>query len=171
MAVRTEHFPEYDLSLCVISGAHTCEEAVAFFQGLDSRHATRWIHYFHPSVDMSGHDVACLPKLKRAIAAKREELFGAEPKLYIVVCPSKASCAFFEFWRSFVEAGQPHGAAPLQFDTLEAACEALGLPEPERRAVIEAARDRAAEPQPAVAKRPPPASLAPAPESREPDRP
>jgi hypothetical protein len=145
MAIRTKRFPECDLSLCIVSGAHTCEEAVGYFEGLGAADATRWLHCFDPTLDMSGHDVACLPRLKRTIIAKRRELFGDKPKLYAIVCPSNASEAFFKFWCGFVEAGEHHGTAPQLFPSLEAACEAFGLPEAARRAVMKAAKERPGE--------------------------
>lgn len=166
MAVRTKRFPEYDLSLCIVSGGHTCEEAVRYFEALGPRDALRWLHCFDPTQDMSGHDVACLPRLKSTIAAKRKALFGRKPKLYGIVCPSKAGAAFFEFWRSYIEAADSREAAPLLFPSLEAACEAFGLSEPAREAVIREVEDKAEEPPRAPAARSS-APCEPAPEPRE----
>lgn len=164
MTVTSKRFPEYDLSLCIVSGAHTCEEAVLYFEGLGASDATRWLHCFDPTVDMAGHDVACLPKLKRTIIAKRNELFGDQPKLYAVVSPSSAGEAFFKFWCGFVEAGEHHGTAPRLFSTLEAACEAFGLPEAAQQKVIRAVRDQP-DKRPRAQADPPPASHAQAPET------
>lgn len=139
MAIRKQRFPEYDLSLCVVSGMHTAEEAIDFFQGLDGSDATRWLTYYEPDVDMSQFEVAGIPELKRMIAAKEREIFGDKPQPWVVVSRSEGNEAFFKFWRSFAEAGEQRVSGRRLFPTLEAACEWLGLPEAGRKAVVEAA--------------------------------
>ena len=55
---------------------------------------------------MSGVDVAGIPKIKRAIAEKHQELFGGAPAPRIIVCTSCAQEAFFAwFWSGYVLRG------------------------------------------------------------------
>lgn len=139
MPTRKTHFPEYGLSLFVLVGKHTVEEAIGLFQGLGSSDASRWITYCDPSVDMPEQSVCRFPEVKRTIAAKRKEIFGDRPQAWAVVATSRVNQDFFNFWRSFAEASEQPEAAPRLFSTLDAACEWLGLPETARQAVIEAA--------------------------------
>lgn len=143
MAIRTTRFPEYGLNLYVVSGAHTAEEAIGFFRSLGAPDATRWLTVFDPVVDMSGLDVASLPGLKRTIAEKHHELFGAAaPELRIIVCSSRPQEEFFSrFWSGYVLKGEQHPPAkPVIVTGLEAAFDVLELPPAARDAVTKAIR-------------------------------
>jgi hypothetical protein len=139
MGVRVKRLPENDLTLFIVSGPHTSEEALRLFEGLDTRAATRWLTYFDPTVDMSGVDVASFPRLKRAIAAKQKELFGDRPMVRAIVCSTWDAEQFFrKFWSSYVKAGDGPPAPPALFEDLEAAFEWLALPMAARGAIAEA---------------------------------
>lgn len=140
MAIRTKRFPEYDLNLYVVSGTHTCEEAIRFFEGFGAHDAARALTYFGPTVDISGLDVASLPKLKHTIAAKQAEIFEGRPKPSVVVCSSSTEEAFFNFWGCYAKTGEDRPIAPLLFRTIEAACEWLELPETACDALVEAVK-------------------------------
>jgi hypothetical protein len=136
MGIRVRRFPEHDLTLYVVTAPHTAEEAVRFFQGLDARDATRWLTYFDPTVDMSGLDVASIPRLKRVLAAKIEKLFPDKRPVRAIVCASGAAEQFFRtFWRSYLETGDTRPGEPGLFNNLEAAYDWLGLPETVRAAI------------------------------------
>ena len=114
--------------LHLVWGKHSSEEAIEFVQSLDETCATRWLCYYHPSVDMAGMDVARIPAVKRAVDEKRKELFGDKPKSYAMACASKSSEPYFEFWRRYdSEAGRA-------FRSLDEAFDWLGLSEADRTA-------------------------------------
>lgn len=147
MAIRIQRFPEYDLNLHVISRPHSGEEAIRFFEGLGApQDATRWLTYFDPSVDMSGVDVASLPRLKRCIAEKQRELFGeTAPPPRVLVCSTSAHEEFFaRFWSGYVLKGEIHPVKPAIVCGLQAAYDRFGLAPGARAAIGCAVRDLAA---------------------------
>jgi hypothetical protein len=136
MAIRSKRFPEYDLSLYVVSGPHSGEDAIRFVEGLGPADAMRWLTYFDPTVDLDDHDVASLPRLKRTIAAKLKELFGDEPRPRVIVCSSRAHEEFFlRFWKDYLIKGEVQPAKPIIRGSLVAAYDWLALPEAAREAV------------------------------------
>jgi hypothetical protein len=140
MADRRCLFPEHDLMIHLVWGRHSAEEAIRFIQALDETCATRWLCYYHPSVDMAGMDVANIPAVKRAQAEKRKELFGDKPKRHAMACPSKASDHYFEFWREY-----DRQAAARAFHSLGDAYDWLGLSETARAAASAAIQSFEAE--------------------------
>lgn len=119
--------------LHLVSGEHNSREAIQFVQALDETCATRWLCYYHPSVDMTGMDVAHIPAVKRAVEEKRKALFGSRPKPYAMACASKTSEPYFDFWRRYdSEAGRAFRSLDEAFDWLDlsdaartAACAAI----------------------------------------------
>jgi hypothetical protein len=107
-------------------GEHDSKEAIQFARELDETCATRWICYYHPSLNMAGLHVACIPAVKRAMDEKRKELFGDTQKPYAMVCASEGSEQDLDFWRKY------QGGAGRTFHSLEEAYDWLGLSEAAR---------------------------------------
>lgn len=139
MGIRVERFPEFDVELHIYSGAVAGDELIRHFRKLGQADALRWIHYHDPSTDMSVMDLACLPELKRAISAKKRELFGDEPAVSAIVYGSRTNERFFSFWRTYAATGDPHPRLPVLFSSLEAACDWMRLPKAACGAVLAAA--------------------------------
>jgi len=114
--------------LHLIWGKHSSEEAIQFIQALDETCAMRWLCYYHPSVDMSGMDVAHIPEVKRAAEEKSKEIFGDKPKAHALACASRATEQFFDFWRRY------QSDALRSFYGLDEAYDWLGLSEDARAA-------------------------------------
>lgn len=112
--------------LRLIWGEHTAEHAVEFVRSLDKTCATRWLSYFHPTVDLSTVSVAQLPRIKRAFDEKRRELFGDKPKASAIVCGSETVKLYFDFWSKYA------GSDERVFSSLDEAFDWLGLPETTR---------------------------------------
>lgn len=107
--------------LRLIWGEHTAEHAVEFIQSLDRTCATRWLSYFHPSVDLSKVSVTQIPPIRRAFEQGRRTLFGGEPKAYAIVCGSEPVMDYFDFWAKY------SGSDERVFSSLDAAYDWLGL--------------------------------------------
>jgi hypothetical protein len=88
MTCRRVGLPEHDLTLQLVSGLHSAEEAAQFFRSLDATCATRWLSYFDSTADLSQIDIASIPLIKHAYVDKQRELFGDEPKAHVIVCRS-----------------------------------------------------------------------------------
>jgi hypothetical protein len=112
--------------LRLVWGEHTAEHAIEFVQSLDKTCATRWLSYFHPTVDLSKVVVTEIPGIKRAFDEKRRELFGAKPEPYAIVCGSEAVRLYFEFWSRY------SGSDERVFSSLDEAFDWLGLSEATR---------------------------------------
>lgn len=125
--------------LRLIWGEHTAEHAVAFVRSLDKRCATRWLSYFHPSVDLSKVSVTEIPPIRRAFEDERRALFGDDPKPYAIVCGSEAVREYFEFWSRY------SGSDERMFSSLEEAFDWLGLDETERAVAAETFENWAAQ--------------------------
>jgi hypothetical protein len=143
MVSRRRILPEHDLTLLVISGKLSSADVIEYFQGLDSSCcATRWLHYFDPTVDMSQIDIASVPELKRVIAEKRRELFGDHLKPFAVVCGSEGSEQyFFGFWSKYYFGPGVRAESWRCFRSLEEAYDWLELPQASRAAVARAIED------------------------------
>jgi hypothetical protein len=137
MACRRVCLPEYDLTLQLVSGVHTGEEAVQFYAALDSSCATRWLTYFDPTSDFSQVNVASVPVIKRVYGDKRQELFGDAPKAHALACCSDSSRQyFFDFWKPYFGLGDESIMHLCR--SLEEAYDWLGLCDDARAAVIHA---------------------------------
>lgn len=112
--------------LRLIWGEHTAEHAIEFVQSLDEICATRWLSYFHPSVDLSKVTIAHIPPIKRAFDAKRRALFGDKSKAYAIVCGSESVRRYFDFWSRY------SGSDERVLSSLDEAFDWLGLTEAER---------------------------------------
>lgn len=142
MTVRVKRFPEYDVDLQFVTAPHTAQDTIRFYEGLDASDATRWLVYLDPTMDMAGYDVATIPKLKRTVAAKLEEVFGENPRPRVIVCSSPAAQDFFlRFWPDYRETGDVRPGMPGIVTSLEAAYDWLGLPNAARAAVGRAVCD------------------------------
>lgn len=126
MGLRLRRFPEYGVALHIRSGAFNGEELLRYFRSLGPADALRWIYYYDETADASGVMLGHIPELKHTINAKLEELFGDRPPASIVVNRGAANQSYVDFWAGFTTRDQ-YPAAPLQFSTLKAACEELGL--------------------------------------------
>lgn len=104
-----------------IWGEHDCAELIEFAQTLDETCATRWLCYYHPTVDMAAVDIAHIPAMRRALDDKRRELFGDAPKAYAMVCGAKSAAPYLDFW------GRYRGCAECAFERIEAAYDWLDL--------------------------------------------
>jgi hypothetical protein len=136
MSIRVRRFPEYEVNLHIYSGAVTAEEVFRHFARLEP---TRWIGYFDPSADVTALDVASLPKLKQALADKRQALFGERPSPSVIVYSSREVEKFFRFWRRYIANVGERPITVVLFGSLEGACGWLGLPDPARQAIMAAA--------------------------------
>jgi len=125
--------------LHLVWGKHSGEEVIQFVQSLDETCASRWLCYYHPSVDMTGMDVAHIPAVKRAIEEKRKALFGDKPKPYAMACASQAAEPYFDFWRRY------DTEAEHSFHSLDAAYDFLGLNAADRTAATAAIQSFEAE--------------------------
>jgi hypothetical protein len=147
MVCRRVCLPEHDLTLQLVSGVHSGEEAIQFYRALDAGCATRWLSYFGPTADMSKIDVASVPLLKRVLTEKQKELFGDKPKPHAIVCLSESSRQyFFDFWKPYFTHGDE--SVVRSFRSLEEAYDWFGLSDEARAAVAGAIEGRdAAEPE------------------------
>lgn len=138
MGFELRRFPEHDLALRVVSGTTTVEDVIRFYEGLDPSHGSRWLTYIDPDTTAETGDVipvARIPEIRRAIAGKMEELFGAKRVASAVVCTPGALESLLNFWRAYSDAGETHPVHPALFPTLDAAFEWLELPEAARAKV------------------------------------
>lgn len=135
MGIRLKRLPEHDINLELCSGTITAEEALRYWQELTPADARVWLTYFYPSADLSGWDVASLPKLKRLVAAQQKVVFGDKQVTPAVVCRSSLSEAFLDFWTAYAASGDMHPSKPMVFSSLEEACDGLGLSDAARAAV------------------------------------
>lgn len=143
MGVRVERFPEYGVTLCVFSGKITPEVVRRHFSSLEPDDVVRRINYADPTGDMSGVDVTIFPELKRVIAARLNALLAGKRGVSAVVSDAKIDTLTLHFWASYVGQDSSFPVRVASFESLEAACAWLGLPEAGCRAVIAAARGEA----------------------------
>jgi hypothetical protein len=144
VSVRVEHFPEFGVTLVIYSGALTPEAMERFVDDLGPADAGYWINYLDPTLDLSGMDVAHIPVLKRALAAKLKTLYGEGHVPAALVTASPVNDLVLNFWPSYVGLDGEYPREPTSFASLEAVCDRLQLPEAARRALIEAADGRQA---------------------------
>jgi hypothetical protein len=143
MPGRRRTLPEHDLTLHLVHGKLSSADVNLYFRSLDSNCcATRWLHYFDPTVDMAQIDIASVPKLKRIIAEKRKELFGEHPKPFALVCASEGSREyFFRFWLKYFSGPDAQAENLRCFLGLEEAYDWLELTQATRAAVVHAIED------------------------------
>ena len=142
MANSRRVLSEHDLTLHLVTGAHTSAEAIHFFQSLDDGCATRWLSYFDPTVDMSRIDIASIPEIRHVIAEKQKGLFGQKIKPYAIVCGSDASEQyFFGFWRKYYVGPEVQAGSVRIFRGLDDAFDWLRLSNPARSAATRAIDD------------------------------
>ena len=139
MSVRVEHFPEFGVTLVIYSGAVTPEVMLRFVDDLGPADAGPWINYLDPTLDLSGMDVAHIPVLRRALAAKLKALYGEGHIKTALVTASQVNELVLSFWPSYVGHDVEYPHEPTAFASLDAACDWLRLPETAHRALAEAA--------------------------------
>jgi hypothetical protein len=88
-------------------------------------------------VDLSQVDIATIPKLKRANAARLEALNIEDPWIAFVCNPGENELTF-EFWLRYVQLRHEHPGSQELFETVAEAYDWLDLPEAARKAVTEA---------------------------------
>jgi hypothetical protein len=160
MGVRIERFPEYGVTLCIYSGLITFEAALEHFDRLGPEDALRRIDYADPTTDLASVDMAATPRLRREVAARLNKLLAGRRGVAAIVSDGKTGKLTPDFWAHYVAQDESFPVEVRSFDSLEAACAWLDLPESGCRAVIAAAKDRAprqptSEPAPANARHAP----------------
>jgi len=129
MGVRLERLPEYGVTLEIFTGALTPELLFGRLRALREGDGARWILYIDPSVDLSRVDIASIPELKRANAARLKALNIDDPRIAFVCDPGEHERETFDFWLRYVQLRHEHPGSQELFRTLAEACAWLGLPE------------------------------------------
>jgi hypothetical protein len=132
---RLRRFPEYRVTLIILSGYVKDDETVELLRTLDERDRDCRITYFSEDAELGGV-IADTPRIKRTLAEKQRELPGGR---HAFVCPSTASREYADFLKRYSAAGDVHPKIPRVFSSLEAACGWLGLPDGACEALAEAA--------------------------------
>lgn len=140
MGVLLKRFPEFGVTLAIYSGAITAEVLVRQAEALTPADAGLWINYLDPTADMSGVDLAHIPAIKRALAAKLREIQGDEVAVSVLVSASPLNEPFVRFWSSYVGLDGHYPAESVVFPSIEAACAWLDLPEAACEALLRAVR-------------------------------
>jgi len=146
MSLRVERFPEYGVTLCVYSGVFTVEDLREHWSALTPEDVIRRISYADATADASRIDMGAFPELKRHFAARLKALLAGKRGLSAFVSDGKTGRLGPDFWTSYLgqDSSVPVQVAP--FESLEAACAWLGVPEAGCRAVIAAAMGGAPRP-------------------------
>lgn len=139
MGVRIERFPEYGVTLSVFTGIITPEILREHMSALQPEDLARRITYADPTSDLSGVDIAAFPELKREFIVRQEPLLAGKPGFSAIVCKGKSGRLTPDFWASYFGQDSSYPVRVMAFETLEAACAWLALPEAGCRAVVEAA--------------------------------
>lgn len=138
MGIRRKRFPEFGVTLEIFSGVITAELLLERLGSLREGDLARWIGYLDATVDLSQVDLAAIPDLKRANAARLREL-KVEKGLVAIVCALGANNQAVDFWLRYVQADVDHPTSLALFPSLKTACDWLDLPEAGCRALTVAA--------------------------------
>ena len=139
MGVRLQRFPEYGVTLEVFTGVITPELLFGRLRALREGDGARWIIYIDPTVDLSRVDIATIPELKNANAARLKALKIEDPRIAFVCDPGECENDLtFEFWLRYVQLRHEHPGAQQVFSTLAEACDWLDLPQAARTRLAEA---------------------------------
>jgi hypothetical protein len=139
VSVRSKHFPEFGVTLNVFAGALTPDSVMQFVDSLEPTGWTRWVNYLDPTLDLSEMDIAHIPVIRRALAARLIALHGEAHLQSALVSANPVNELFLRFWPSYVGRYVDYPTDPVAFPALDAACDWLGLPDLARAALGEAA--------------------------------
>ena len=141
MCIRVRRFPEFGVAMAIYGGALTPAILLRFVDDLGDADADvgGWVNYLDPTLDLSGMDVAHIPVLRRALAAKLKALYGEGHIKTALVTASQVNELVLSFWPSYVGHDVEYPHEPTAFASLDAACDWLRLPETAHRALAEAA--------------------------------
>lgn len=137
MGILLKRFPEYRVTLEIYRGVITPELLFGRLGRLRQGDMARWVGYFDATADLSRVDIAALPEIKRASAARMRELH-AENGLIAFVCSAPATEHLIEFWCRFLRVGGEHPTSPALFPNLKTAFDWMDLPEAARQALTAA---------------------------------
>lgn len=130
MGIRVKRLPELGLTLNVWSGAITREDLIDHYGSLTPADGGRRIAFLDPTVDLSSVGVAAIPELKRVVTSKFKEIYGDRPVLSAMVCGAGPNRPLLDFWLRYTGGeGEASMSGPLVFESMQAACDWLGLPD------------------------------------------
>jgi hypothetical protein len=121
---RLRRFPEYRVTLIILSGKVKDGETVEPLSAPDRRDLDCRITYFSEDVELGGV-VAETPSIKRKLAETQTEL---PCDCAAFVYQSDSALEYIEFLRKYAATGDVHFTIPRIFSSLKAACDWLGLP-------------------------------------------
>jgi hypothetical protein len=141
MGIELRRFPEHHVTLAIFSGAVDSDQISALYSSLDQRDRGRWVGYWHDDVDISGVDVANIPRLKHLVAQRRKEIFGdALLSKFAAVHSPGSTEELFRFLQNYFATGDVRVTPPRIFSNLETAFDWLGLSDEARKELTDAAR-------------------------------
>jgi hypothetical protein len=132
MGLRQRNLPEHDLTLRIFPGRVSADELIRSYEALDTASGSRWLTYIDlasetPSGIIEDIPVGRFPEIKRALAAKKRDLFGDRRVACAIVCSAETFDEVAGFWRDYVAAGDENPTETAFFASLPEACAWLDL--------------------------------------------